>query len=305
MSSAQEKARSELIFGLEDRPPLGQTIVGALQHMAAIFIGIITPSIVIAGVLGFDLAMKTYLVSMALLVSGVATFIQCRKFGPIGSGLLSIQGTSFTFLSIIIAIGFSVKAGGGGQKEMMAAIIGTSLVCSATEIIFFKLQDQSVVSKVAIPKGLKIAHIVFDSEPNSSAYAIAANGLCLVLNPNTGSITHQFQILNLLNDANLYPPYGKLTPPRIVNASLQRRNRMAIIINSEDGNLELLSLNLQEQSIENRDKLAFSGTHFIAMARDDQHFYLVPNAHSLRFVHQMTSYNDDDWLRTIPRNQRL
>ncbi|MBW3604453.1 MAG: hypothetical protein KY460_05965 [Actinobacteria bacterium] len=35
-----------------------------------------------------------YLVSMALIVSGVATFIQIRRIGPIGSGLLSIQGTT-------------------------------------------------------------------------------------------------------------------------------------------------------------------------------------------------------------------
>ncbi len=136
MNSVQERAKQELIFALDDRPPLGQTIVAALQHMAAIFIGIITPSIVIAGVLGFDIALKTYLISMALLVSGAATFIQCRKFGPVGSGLLSIQGTSFTFLSIIIAIGFSVKSAGGGQEQMMGAIIGTCLLGSLTEIVF-------------------------------------------------------------------------------------------------------------------------------------------------------------------------
>jgi len=99
----RKTAKSELIFALNDKPPMGQTLVAALQHMAAIFIDIVTPSIVISGVLGFDPAMKAYLVSMSLLVSGVATFIQVKKFGPVGSGLLSIQGTSFTFFSLSLS----------------------------------------------------------------------------------------------------------------------------------------------------------------------------------------------------------
>lgn len=136
MSDIRQAAASELIFNLEDRPPLGQTVVAALQHMAAIFVGIVTPAIVISGALGFDTAMKAYLVSMSLLVSGVATFIQVRKIGPIGSGLLSIQGTSFTFVSTIIAIGFWAKGNGASQEEMMAAIVGTTLVMSVVEMIF-------------------------------------------------------------------------------------------------------------------------------------------------------------------------
>jgi len=136
VSDSKRNAATELIFALGDRPPLGQTVVAALQHMAAIFIGIVTPAIVISGALGFDTDMKAYLVSMSLLVSGLATFIQVRKFGPVGSGLLSIQGTSFTFLSLIIAIGFSIKNAGGTAEEMMAAIVGTCLICSVTEMVF-------------------------------------------------------------------------------------------------------------------------------------------------------------------------
>ena len=136
MSDLRSAAERELIFGLEDRPPLGQTVVAALQHMAAIFVGIVTPAIVISGALGFDAELKAYLISMSLLVSGIATFIQVRKIGPVGSGLLSIQGTSFTFLATVIAIGFYVKNAGGSQTEMMAAIIGTTLVCSVVEMIF-------------------------------------------------------------------------------------------------------------------------------------------------------------------------
>ncbi|MFW5484566.1 MAG: uracil-xanthine permease family protein [Spirochaetaceae bacterium JB067] len=135
-SQQRDEARSELIFSLNEKPPIGQALVAALQHAAAIFIGIITPPIVVAGALGLDSAMKSYLISMSLLVSGIATFIQCRKIGPVGSGLLAIQGTSFTFLATVTAIGLWAKANGATQPEMIATIAGTALLGSVVEIIF-------------------------------------------------------------------------------------------------------------------------------------------------------------------------
>jgi xanthine permease XanP len=135
MSDATQ-LKTDLIFKLEDRPSAGKAFFAALQHMMAIFIGIVTPAIVISGALGFSTELSSYLVSMSLFVSGIATFIQCRKFGPVGSGLLSIQGTSFTFLSLCIGIGFAVKKAGGSETEVLAAIFGTCLISSPVEMIF-------------------------------------------------------------------------------------------------------------------------------------------------------------------------
>ncbi len=135
MSDAQQ-LKTDLIFRLEDKPSAGKAFFAALQHMMAIFIGIVTPAIVISGALGFSPELSSYLVSMSLFVSGIATFIQVRKFGPVGSGLLSIQGTSFTFLSVCIGIGFAVKNAGGSEQAMLAAIFGTCLIASPVEMIF-------------------------------------------------------------------------------------------------------------------------------------------------------------------------
>ncbi|MBN2627162.1 MAG: purine permease [Spirochaetales bacterium] len=134
--SQNQQPQSELIFKLEDNPSPGKAFFASLQHMMAIFIGIVTPAIVISGALGFGMEVSSYLISMSLFVSGIATFIQCRKFGPVGSGLLSIQGTSFTFLSLCISIGFAVKGAGGTEKEILAAIFGTCLIASPVEMIF-------------------------------------------------------------------------------------------------------------------------------------------------------------------------
>lgn len=121
-----EEKPQELIYGLEDRPPLRDTLFAALQHLLAIFVAIITPPLIIAGALNLDLETTGFLVSMALFVSGVATFVQCRRFGPVGCGLLCVQGTSFSFIGPIIAAGL---AGG------LPAIFGATIAGSFVEIL--------------------------------------------------------------------------------------------------------------------------------------------------------------------------
>lgn len=112
-----------LIYGLEDRPPFSDTIFAALQHLLAIFVAIITPPLIIAGALKLDLETTGFLVSMSLFVSGVATFVQCRRFGPVGCGLLCVQGTSFSFIGPIIAAGLV-----GGLPAIFGATIAGSVV---------------------------------------------------------------------------------------------------------------------------------------------------------------------------------
>lgn len=90
--------KTDLIYGIDDRPPFKEALFAALQHLLAIFVAIITSPLIIAGALKLDLETTGFLVSMALFASGVSTFIQCRRIGPVGAKLLCIQGTSFSFI---------------------------------------------------------------------------------------------------------------------------------------------------------------------------------------------------------------
>lgn len=131
----------ELIYGLEDRPAPAAAAFAALQHVLACFIAIITPTLIVGGVLGLGSEVP-YLVSMALIVSGVGTFIQARRFGPVGSGLLCVQGTSFGFLSVILSAGFIVKGNGGGNDEILATIFGVCFFAAFVEIAFSQFIDK-------------------------------------------------------------------------------------------------------------------------------------------------------------------
>lgn len=126
MEMSENNKPQGLIYGLEDRPPLRSTFFAALQHLLAVFVAIITPPLIIAGALNLDLDTTGFLVSMSLFVSGIATFIQCRKVGPVGCGLLCIQGTSFSFIGPIIAAGMV-----GG----LPAIFGATIAGSVVEIL--------------------------------------------------------------------------------------------------------------------------------------------------------------------------
>lgn len=123
-----------LLFRLDDRPGMGTSLLAAIQHLLASLVGIVTPTLIIGGVLGLGEHVP-YLISMALMVSGVATFIQSRRIGPVGSGLLSLQGTSFAFLGSILAAGFAAKGMGYSPEEILALIFGLCLAGCLVEII--------------------------------------------------------------------------------------------------------------------------------------------------------------------------
>jgi len=116
-------SKTDLVYGIEDNPPFVEALFAALQHLLAIFVAIITPPLIIAGALKLNAETTSFLVSMSILVSGISTFIQCRKIGPVGAKLLCVQGTSFSFIGPIISIGFA-----GGLPLIFGACISAAPV---------------------------------------------------------------------------------------------------------------------------------------------------------------------------------
>ena len=130
MDTPNARTPSVLLYGIEERPPLGEASVAALQHLLAIFIAIDTPPLIIAGALGLDHETTGFLVSMALFASGLSTFIQCRRIGGVGTGLLCIQGTSFSFIGPIISTGML-----GG----LPLIFGVCIAAAPVEMVISRL----------------------------------------------------------------------------------------------------------------------------------------------------------------------
>lgn len=118
-----------LLYGLDARIGLAPAFFAALQHVLASVVGIITPPLIIVSVLGLQTYIP-YLISMSLLVSGLGTFLQARRFMGIGAGMICLQGTSFAFLGVILSGGLMVKARGGSPEDIMAMIMGCNFVAA-------------------------------------------------------------------------------------------------------------------------------------------------------------------------------
>lgn len=129
--------KTDLIYQIEDKPPFSEAMFAGFQHLLAIFVAIITPPLIISRALNFSAETTGFLVSMALLASGISTFIQCRRFGPVGCGLLCIQGTSFSFIGALTA-SFAAK-GDMTEAAILAAIFGVCIAASPVEMIVSRL----------------------------------------------------------------------------------------------------------------------------------------------------------------------
>ncbi len=124
----------DLLYPLDATPGFTQSTFAAVAHVLASFVGIITPTLIIGGVLGLGEHIP-YLISMALIVSGFGTLVQAwRPFG-IGSGMICVQGTSFAFLSSVLAAGFIAKSKGGGPEEILSLILGVCFFGAFVEIV--------------------------------------------------------------------------------------------------------------------------------------------------------------------------
>jgi xanthine permease XanP len=139
--SAELPAASDLIYGLNDRPRPIPALFAALQHVLASFVGIITPPLVIGSALGLGVYMP-YLISMALMVSGVGTFIQARRPWGIGAGMICLQGTSFAFLGAVLSAGFLVKTRGGSPEDILAMIFGVCFFGALVQVVLSRFIGQ-------------------------------------------------------------------------------------------------------------------------------------------------------------------
>ena len=132
--SPDQREHLDLVYGLNDRPQPWVAFLAALQHLLAIIVPIVTPGLLICLALGVSKQETNMILSMSLVISGIATFLQCKKVGPFGAGLLIVQGTSFNFIGPIIGIGSAMVASGTPVEQVMAAIFGVVIAGSFIEM---------------------------------------------------------------------------------------------------------------------------------------------------------------------------
>ncbi len=116
-------------YELEGKPPLRQAIPLGLQHVLAMFVGNLTPLLVILGICGITgdsdfAALRVTLLQNAMLIAGIVTLIQVIGIGPVGGKLPIVMGTSSGFIGVMSSVANSM----GGGLIGYGAILGASLI---------------------------------------------------------------------------------------------------------------------------------------------------------------------------------
>ncbi|MGG5736381.1 xanthine permease PbuX [Bacillus cereus group sp. IBL03679] len=101
-----------------------------MQHMLAMYVGAIIVPLIVGGGLGLNQKELTYLVSIDLLMCGVATILQALSNRFFGIGLPVVLGCTFTAVGPMIAI---------GKQYGVSSIYGAIIAAGLFVVIFAKL----------------------------------------------------------------------------------------------------------------------------------------------------------------------
>lgn len=93
-------------YDFEGRIPLSQAIPLGLQHVMAMFIGNLTPLIIVMGLCGLTADagfgdLRTALLQNAMVMAGIVTLVQLFSIGPVGGKVPIVMGTSSGFLGVL------------------------------------------------------------------------------------------------------------------------------------------------------------------------------------------------------------
>ena len=166
----KEVKLEEAAYQFDGKMSLRQAIPLGLQHVCAMFVGNLTPLLIITsacGIAGGEFAdLQVTLLQSAMFVAGVVTLVQLFTVGPVGGGVPIIMGTSSGFIGVFNSVVGSM----GGGVLAYGAIMGASLIGGLFETVlgFFlkplrKLLPSVVTGTVVLSIGLSLISVGVNS----------------------------------------------------------------------------------------------------------------------------------------------
>ena len=157
-------------YQFEAKMPLKHAVPLGLQHVFAMFVGNLTPLLIITsacGLAGGEFAdLQVSLLQNAMFVAGIVTLVQLYAVGPVGGKVPIIMGTSSGFLGVFN----SVAATMGGGVMAYGAIMGASILGGIFESVLGvflkplrKLFPSVVTGTVVLSIGLSLISVGINS----------------------------------------------------------------------------------------------------------------------------------------------
>ena len=126
---SEENTSNRAPYEFYGKMPLKQAIPLGLQHVLAMFVGTLTPLLIICGACGISGSeefahLQVSLLQNAMFVAGVVTLVQLYAIGPIGGKVPIIMGTSSGFIGVFKSVADTM----GGGVATYGAIMGASII---------------------------------------------------------------------------------------------------------------------------------------------------------------------------------
>jgi xanthine permease XanP len=117
------KRPPNLIYGVDDKPPLGTTLLLGLQHVVVISVGWVFVVVIVTSMGGTEIQAAN-IIRISMIASGVATILQALTKGPVGSGYLCPFSSGPSYISASIT---------GGKLGGLPLVFGSTIVSGIFE----------------------------------------------------------------------------------------------------------------------------------------------------------------------------
>lgn len=157
-------------YEFEAKMPLRHAVPLGLQHVFAMFVGNLTPLLIITsacGLVGGEFAdLQVSLLQNAMFVAGIVTLVQLYGLGPVGGKVPIIMGTSSGFLGVFNSVATTMGGGVTAYGAMMGASILGGLFESVLGVFLKplrKLFPPVVTGTVVLSIGLSLISVGVNS----------------------------------------------------------------------------------------------------------------------------------------------
>ncbi|GME78997.1 unnamed protein product [Ambrosiozyma monospora] len=167
----KQQHKMQPFFGLDADIPILLGFILGLQHALSMLAGLSTPPILLAGYVNLDDDLTQYMVSCSLIISGILSAVQITRFHIpftpyyIGTGLISVVGTSFATISIaakafpmMYTTGKCATSADGTKlpcPDGFGAMLGTSACCALIEVLM-SFMPPAILQKIFPPISLVV-----------------------------------------------------------------------------------------------------------------------------------------------------
>lgn len=117
------KKPANLVYGVEDRPPLAVSLLLGLQQLSLWSVSLVF-AVIVARSIGIPPGGITSFISLSMIAGGIGTILQALNKKPIGSGYLCPEGTDPSFLAVSIM---------AAQKGGMPLVFGMTMLAGLFE----------------------------------------------------------------------------------------------------------------------------------------------------------------------------